>query len=796
MDECVSSVEFATRSGFQHFECIHLKSLQFCPWPSRIPVVLDEDVLEDMIAANVFGEQTKTTCVATKAAAIAAGVPLSVELNIGGPLTKKYISVYEPKVSYYSRLGRVIASYDSTRNTWHCPCAKPRRSCLHKNIARWHLFQLHRQLFVSSPIDRTAQNLAQEHASQKSSTLEYPPSGEGLKRMVRYLMKNKTLPAELPQKCITGSMTISDIPKHLVPKETVCSECPGNVALRFSTYYQMCSNCGLKYRYQEWTDGLHNFNDHLLISLHMCIILRHSLQTHHAISRAVEVLETTAQKKFPSKDKILHAYMHFEALTDHEYTYSCVKCGYHPAVVVMDLHKKAAFNMPVVSDIPAPPPEYDGRVNMKDFWESVTAEIVCRGLLGSDCQNPFLVSPSYDYWAPWIGPRTRKEDTVLNTEYAKMHATRPATGDAELEVTEERLEELLTNLKVDVVRRLCKQCGLDPSGSKMDLVVRLRQEMRNRSSYDKVFQKVWGASAAMASDGTPAATASDGTPAATASDGTPAATASDGTPAATASDGTPAATASDGTPAATARLMYAEREIQDFRLWGCPKTLTLLNHYQQMQHLKTASYFQYGHLDIGTCVMIATKLVAGNWQLIKNKDIPSQKDSLNCGVFMLMYALYITFEWPFDFTQSDMPYIRECWLNLVLKCMSHKREAPSLEEDQVNYMYGCFKDHGILALPAFVLEDIFINVVLQEGDEAILTLALVCTHFRDLVTREAFRRRAHFLWLDSVTNWSAFSSYYKAEFYKMYRLETCVQCGDTFKNCIPGYVGRGEEGNS
>lgn len=36
-----------------------------------------------------------------------------------------------------------------------------------------------------------------------------------------------------------------------------------------------------------------------------------------------------------------------------------------------------------VSDIPAPPPEYDGRVNMKDFWESVTAEIVCQGLLGS-----------------------------------------------------------------------------------------------------------------------------------------------------------------------------------------------------------------------------------------------------------------------------------------------------------------------------------------------------------------------------------------------------------------------------
>ncbi|XP_067285677.1 uncharacterized protein [Pseudorasbora parva] len=1233
-DECSSNVEFASRSGFQHFECIHLKSLQFCPWPNRTSVVLEEDVLVDMVAAHVFGEQTKTTCLATKAAANVAGVPLSVEVTIGGPSTKKYISVYEPKVSYYSRLGRVIASYDSIRNTWHCPCAKPRRSCLHKNIARWHVFQLHRELFESSPNDRPAQDLAQENACPESARLEYPPSGEGLKRMVHYLMKNKSLPVELPKKYTTSSMTISEIPKHLVPKETVCTECTGNVVLSepllitskgklitytgivegFSTYYRMCSNCGLKYRYQEWTDGLHNFNDHLLMSLHMCVILRHSLQTHHAISRAVEVLETTTQQKFPSKDKILHAYMHFEALTDHGYTYSCVKCGYHPAVVVMDLHKKAAFNMPV-SDIPDPPPEYDGQVDIKDFWTSVTAEIVCRGLLGSACQNPFLVSPSYHYWAPWIGPNTRREDTVLNTEYAKMHAPRPATEDAELHVTEERLEEVLTNLKVDVVRRLCKQCGLDPSGSKMDLVVRLRQEMRNRSSYDKVFQKVWGASggwavitcpcgvvyslkflvraesprdyadcllsfkhfpniniydfarglathtnlrepecipfrphegrlkeptpenmelavegqlkvnllwlkekkdnmdpdchpvtgsaehyalydvfhenntkdardalrkiqivpelagwvnsqcaeqlfsdmrknnyflntltpsghiflmrnilqhyntkrnkkteddirkivpqnaqlhldengqikmalasdgtpaattpdgtlaamtsdgtpaasasdgtpgdsssdgtfaasasdgtpaasasdgtpAAWASDGTPAAWASDGTPAAWASDGTPAASASDGTPAAWASDGTPAASASDGTPAAwasdgtpedsssdgtpaamtsdgtpaasasdrtpasLARLMRAEREIKYFRHWEGPKTLheyvfdctrkpdevigsvsttvlrradcvglgtnceleaTVVNcclslichlagekgldvlavdsnvlacwspphcvdpfeslpadaalkdcilfpisttghwhlcvmkpNLKRMYILDSSDPCGFGQAYyVSMFSMIAIKLVPGSWKLIKNKDIPSQRDGVDCGVFMLMYALYITFEWPFDFTMTDTPYIRECLLNLVLKCTSHEREASSLKKYQVDYMHGCLKDHGILTLPASVLEDIFIDVVLQEGDEAILTLALVCTRFRDLVTREAFRRRAHFLWLDSVTNWTVFSTSYKAEYYQMYRLDTCRQCGDAFKNCTPGYVGRGRSG--
>ncbi|KAG1955417.1 hypothetical protein F2P79_008499 [Pimephales promelas] len=97
-------------------------------------------------------------------------------------------------------------------------------------------------------------------------------------------------------------------------------------------------------------------------------------------------------------------------------------------------------------------------------------------------------------------------------------------------------------------------------------------------------------------------------------------------------------------------------------------------------------------------------------------------------------------------------------------------------------------------LPASVLEDIFIDLVLQEGDEAILKLALVCTRFRDLVTREGFRRRAHFLWLDSVTNWTVFSPYYKAEYYKMYKLETCRQCGDVYKHCTPGYGGRGRKG--
>lgn len=77
------------------------------------------------------------------------------------------------------------------------------------------------------------------------------------------------------------------------------------------------------------------------------ILLFHIIfQTHTAISKLIEIIETTEKVSFPNKDRVLQAYLQFEALTNHDYTYSCVSCGYSPVVVVMDLHKKGIFNMP------------------------------------------------------------------------------------------------------------------------------------------------------------------------------------------------------------------------------------------------------------------------------------------------------------------------------------------------------------------------------------------------------------------------------------------------------------------
>lgn len=64
---------------------------------------------------------------------------------------------------------------------------------------------------------------------------------------------------------------------------------------------------------------------------------------HTSVSRAFDFLLDLTGLKFLSADTVLHAYLHFEALTKHEYKYSCVTCGDYPPVVIMDRHKKGVF---------------------------------------------------------------------------------------------------------------------------------------------------------------------------------------------------------------------------------------------------------------------------------------------------------------------------------------------------------------------------------------------------------------------------------------------------------------------
>lgn len=60
----------------------------------------------------------------------------------------------------------------------------------------------------------------------------------------------------------------------------------------------------------------------------------------------MQIIEATEGESLPKGNLIMQAYLHFEALSDLDYIYSCVSCGYSPSTVIMDLHKKEVFSIP------------------------------------------------------------------------------------------------------------------------------------------------------------------------------------------------------------------------------------------------------------------------------------------------------------------------------------------------------------------------------------------------------------------------------------------------------------------
>ncbi|CAM4720409.1 unnamed protein product [Leuciscus chuanchicus] len=499
-------MELAWRSGLKADQCIHLKSITYCSSYACSPV-LCEDTLTEMVNNKWFGEDKKKVCLGLKNLANSNHAPLSVYCKIGTPQSFRII------VDWDESLCRMTPK----KNSWHCPCHTTTRSCIHKYIAKWHLFQTQRELFrkVRSTEEMevlTSAGDENRHEEADLGDIPYPPKDEQkFKVMVQYILNNKKLPVVLPEHLRLPSVE-KQYPRHLIPEEMMCQHCPGNVPLSdpilitqkakiltssrivhdVSTYCKSCHQCGTYFRYQEWKDGIHNCNDRILLDLPLCITIRNMLQVHTAVSRVVEYLERTSGVQFPSSDTVLQGYLHFEALTEHDYQYSCVNCGDHPPVVIMDLHKKGAFHLSV-SDLSPPPEDFNGEVDMQIFWEALSVERIARGFVTSQQKNPFTVPPSFHFWAPWIGPKTCRSNHALNTEYKKVRPPKP-TEVSEITVTEDRLTEELYKQKVQVVRNLCKECGLDPSGSRADLLLRLSSEMKSRQTYDKVFQKIWAAS--------------------------------------------------------------------------------------------------------------------------------------------------------------------------------------------------------------------------------------------------------------------------------------------------------------
>ena len=108
-------------------------------------------------------------------------------------------------------------------------------------------------------------------------------------------------------------------------------------------------------------------------------------------------------KRHLNPQTVVNAYLHFDALSDHSYDYSCLLCGYHHTTLIMALKKKVSFacNM---SDMELP--EAYNRdnadfVHCDKFWENVELSMIQRGFPGRNFPE-LDASPSLLSWSPSI----------------------------------------------------------------------------------------------------------------------------------------------------------------------------------------------------------------------------------------------------------------------------------------------------------------------------------------------------------------------------------------------------------
>ncbi|KAL1252170.1 hypothetical protein QQF64_019966 [Cirrhinus molitorella] len=92
--------------------------------------------------------------------------------------------------------------------------------------------------------------------------------------------------------------------------------------------------------------------------------------------------------------------------------------------------------------------------------------------------------------------------------------------------------------------------------------------------------------------------------------------------------------------------------------------------------------------------------------------------------------------------------------------------------DKVSSRFGVLLLHFNMYGNVFYIDYwlFLMDVVKEDGDAAFSRLSLTWWLFHDVVCKASFRKEAHFAWLDSVVNWSAYSSDYKEMYRRPYLL--------------------------
>ena len=516
---CKLELQLASRAKMKGHECRHLLQVNNASYPEQI-TLLESRILElgQENHFKVLKNETITKCIQLNEQALQINAPAVVQWQDGNYI---HMSVLDNNLNRPVQM-RCIVSFNRQNGQFNCQCTRKRYFCIHRAIGLWFLYQTNQ--LHSSILDEAYDGMEEGNLSsddecnvpepQKMQTFGdflYPPQDSiTLGKMCNYLKTQKQIPVDIPHEFIGRS--VDSIPNTYIPIENQCHECNQKLKGPFlisknakvltmsgllqghKTFVKICPICRVYYRYQEFTDGVHNFDDKFLITLDTCLFIRESVKHHVAVGTICEIFEQHLHIKL-KQHTVLNAYLHFVALTAHNYDFNCVICGFHPPVLIADLNRKVVFKCHTIDEnIPNNDDNTADYVDCIEFWNKVENNMISRGF-SPKIPVEFEVKPAICNWSPHIGRFTRSSNLLVNTEHRKIHK---ATGEIEedcRELSEERLIEFMHKEKLPEIRELARKAGISDKGSKLDIINRMKGALeRHNVKFNKVFKKLWGCS--------------------------------------------------------------------------------------------------------------------------------------------------------------------------------------------------------------------------------------------------------------------------------------------------------------
>ena len=423
-----------------------------------------------------------------------------------------HLSVFSDKVHYNAKLGRFVVIYNRENGQFDCGCCQRNVICKHKALA---LFYLKICRLLTENIRNTSSSEIDVECNQgkpiEPKRSFYPPKScqETLDKMCKYILQNK----KYSRVDIENSKTfnLEKIPRNFIPFETHCHFCQAvlgpaclvsskariislsGIHVGFSSYVKQCKNCNVFYRYQEGTDGVHNFDDLLFLAFEVCLFLREHVQQANSINSFVEILSRLFTTNL-NKQAISNSYLLFDLLSSSDRNFKCNICGDNPWAIVTDVNRKIAFkcSFEEINDLNEDLDSYNGEVNMNDFWEKVELDIIRRSFTKS--LNCGQIKPNFSFWAPFMNPSSRTSNILHNTEHKKMSSSLENMEEDFRELSEERILEMLSHDTAVKVRSTAKSCGISNiKGSKIDILMRIKSAINKDSEkFKNIFTKLWG----------------------------------------------------------------------------------------------------------------------------------------------------------------------------------------------------------------------------------------------------------------------------------------------------------------